>query len=281
MSMTQSAEREQGAGASHPYLLAKYIRVSDQDQKLQQQWGDYQEMFFCPTVVGEIVNTANHRRFPARCRSRACLHCNRILARQLDKAIALAQPTRMVTFTGLTGVWPVDKKMFRNLRRYLGRDGLPITLAWATEVNPQGTGHHAHAWGYAAAGDLDEGRLYQRAKDVGLGETFTVSVTYRGRFTYVMKSATWNQASLDAHRRVNGSELLHARGFWRDAETGTHLTMEQAISAAYNEQRDPNWRFEPGKSLGRRSSVAARVRAERHALKDHLRADQATDTGAS
>ena len=51
------------------------------------------------------------------------------------------------------------------------------------------------------------------------------------RMDYGLKMATWNSASLAAYRRVNGADLIHARGFWRD-EHGHPLRQREAVSRA-------------------------------------------------
>lgn len=264
-------DQEEHPSPPSPHLLVQEHRVGEHDQKMFDQWGPRAEVSQCPNQVGQMVNDHSGKRLPARCRTRCCLFCNRVLARNIDAVVALAEPEEMLNFTGLTGQWQRDKKMFQQLKRSLSRDGMPIHLAWAIERNPNRTGFHAHGWAYADTGTVDAGQVYRRARDAGLGQTDARAVTYPGSFSYIIKNATWNQASLAEHGRLNGREVIHARGFWRDAETGTHLTLAKAITAAYNIDKDPSWRYEPAAPadrLGRRSDMAARARTERYALKD-------------
>jgi len=133
----------------------------------------------------------------------------------------------MLLFTALTGNWQTDRLLVNMLTKYLRRDKLTFKMAWAIEPNPSGDGYHAHAWTH---GDwLPKRTLQNRAEQVGLGWCDVRPVTYHGNFSYVVKDATWNDDSLSAHRRLNGPEPIHARGFWRNPD-GNPLTQRQAIT---------------------------------------------------
>jgi hypothetical protein len=149
--------------------------------------------------------------------------------------VSVAGPSHLVTLTGLCGTWERDRTTVNRLRRYLRRDGLTFAFAWAIEPNPSRTGHHAHGWAW---GDPRfEETIQHRASQVGLGEVDVAHVTYKGNFGYPIKNAVHNQVSLSAHRKLNGREFLHARGFWRDERTGTTFTKDEALRATT--RRDP------------------------------------------
>jgi hypothetical protein len=163
-----------------------------------------------------------------RCGLNTCLYCLRVRSRQYHRAISLAGPSALITLTRMSGIWQQDrvavKEMVRDLKR---TDHLTISLAWAIEPNPAGTGYHAHAW---VCGDpVPYGHFAHRARMAGFGSIDVKPVRYVGNFAYPMKNATHNQASLAEHLRLNGQEPLHARGFWRDQTTGERLTRDEAV----------------------------------------------------
>lgn len=207
-----------------------------QHQRLDDLWGPREVVVNCPNARWVWLNRETGVLGPRdRCRASTCLFCLRVSAAQVHKAVVVAQPSHFVTLTGLSGNWETDRTTVNLLRRYLRRDGLAFAFAWAIEPNPGGTGHHAHGWAW---GDPRfEETIQRRANQVGLGDVDVERVTYEGNFAYPVKNATHNQASLGAHRRLNGREFLHARGFWRDAQTGTTLTKDEALHGAT--QRDP------------------------------------------
>lgn len=147
--------------------------------------------------------------------------------------ISLAAPDYFITVGGFTGERQEDlktrRKLLRRLRTLVGE----VHLVSAIEPNPQWTGYHLHAWGY---GDLlEEWQLTEAAQRAGLGTiTHLEPVTYDGYFDYIVKNATWNQRSLAEHIRINGTELVQGRGFWRDSRTGQHMDQEQARAVVRN-----------------------------------------------
>ena len=141
--------------------------------------------------------------------------------------VSLASPDYLITVSGFSGEQAKDMKTRRQLLKALRTEVGEVFLLSAFEPNPAGTGYHLHAWGY---GDpLEDWQVTSAAEQVGLGTiTDLKPVTFNGSFDYIVKNATWNQASLAEHIRLNGKELMQGRGFWRHARTGQHLNQEQA-----------------------------------------------------
>lgn len=198
-------------------------------QNLEAQWGPRADAERCPnprlvlldTRTGEIKNQTL-------CRRSTCLYCNRVRAREYHRAIDLAAPSQGFTLTLVDGDRQASRNQVKQVVRTLRRsEGLNVSVAWALECNPGGTGHHAHGW---LRGDHVRPKvLTMAAARAGLGSVHVQPVTYRGDFSYPMKSATHNQRSLTEHLRLNGPELLHARHFWFDPRSGEALTRDQAV----------------------------------------------------
>ena len=204
-------------------------RLWGQEQHLIEQWGYRDQVRSCPRCryhfmdkdTGEIVGRS-------RCGLNSCIFCLRVRSRQYHRAVKLAAPSALLTLTGMSGDWQRDrvavKQMVRDLKR---TDHLTISLAWAIEPNPKDTGYHAHAW---VCGDhVPDETFDHRARMAGFGSIHVEPVTYVGNFSYPMKNATHNEISLVEHRRLNGQEPLHARGFWRDQSTGERFPRDEAV----------------------------------------------------
>lgn len=198
---------------------------------LVEQWGHRTvTLSHCPNARQVFVNPLTGEVGGQNwCKRNTCLFCMRVRAKQYRKAIRLAAPTQMLTLTGLHGVWrddgPAVHDVFRNLRR---TDRLELAVAWATEANPRGTGYHAHGWLWGS--HLSHERLAYRANRAGLGGEVDVRpVTHSRNFAYPIKCAVHNERSLAEHLRLNGSEPLHARRFWRDAASGERFDRDEAI----------------------------------------------------
>jgi len=197
---------------------------------LEDQWGPRQDVEVCPRSRYQLVNTATGLLVPSRCGAGSCLYCVRVNAEQIKNAVALAEPDYLATLTGLSGDWQADRRTVNRMNFYLrDRGPIPVRLgfAWAIEGNPRDTGFHAHGWLW---GDRRiEEDFQRRATQVGLGIADLTPITHHRNLAYPIKNATHNQMSLDAHRRLNGREVIHARNFWRDGDTRESLTKATAI----------------------------------------------------
>ena len=224
-----------------------------QHQRLVDQWGPRVELDSCPGSKYHWRNTETHvAGAPIGCRKSTCIFCLRVMATQVRAAVKLARPSRMALLTALSGDWQTDRKMVNRLRFYLrDRDGLTFAFAWAIEPNPKDTGYHAHGWVW---GDPIPRETFQyRATSAGLGMANLIRVTNERDFAYPMKNATHNARSLHEHRRLNGREPIHARGFWRDTATGEiNLKKAEAIkrSTPVRPADSGTWVAVPNRTFG-------------------------------
>ncbi len=162
------------------------------------------------------------------CRRYGCLPCTRPKVRQVERAVRFSRPNALITLTQLDLDHEVNRRSVSLLTKYLRRDGLDIALVWAAEPNPNRNGVHVHAW---SRGDIPTiGVLQNRATQVGIGSCHIKPVTDYRNLGYLCKLATWNDASLEAYRAVNGAELVHGRTFWWDPESGERLDREKAAT---------------------------------------------------
>lgn len=204
-------------------------RLWRQDQRLIKQWGPRDDVTTCPRSRYHFIDVDTAEVVGrSRCGLNSCIYCLRVRSRQYHRAVTLAGPTALITLTRMSGTWQQDrgavKQMVRDLKR---TDHLTISLAWAIEPNPKGTGYHAHGW---VCGDhVPDETFDHRARMAGFGSIDVEPVTYVGNFSYPMKNAIHNEASLAEHLRLNGQEPLHARGFWRDQDTGEQFPRDEAV----------------------------------------------------
>ena len=179
----------------------------------------------CPRKLGFVlVHTVSGEVVPARCKTNSCGYCGPVNARLVAGAIALARPERFVTFTLVGSSWQeVRGRMFR-LRYWLRSSGLDVSWCWHVEPNPEGTGHHVHA--YQRGGFLPQRELSRGARRVGMGsvvwverlsEPDPVKLGYGLKLAgieYGLKLAE-AEASLASYLGCNGRRLVHtSRGFF-------------------------------------------------------------------
>lgn len=196
---------------------------------LASQWGPRQQVHQCLNGVVLGVDLRTGDTLGARCRKNDCLYCARGKVARITAAVRYSQPTHLLTFTALTGNYHADANKINRLTKYIRRDGRSISLVWAAEPNPAGTGTHAHAWAYGD--DIGGSYLNSRAADVGIGLSHVKVLTGYANLGYLTKSAVWNEASLASYRGLNGTSLVHGRTFWRDPVRGTSLTLLDASRA--------------------------------------------------
>ena len=217
--------------SSSSLLLVHSVTVHGQDGRhdLADQWGPRQQMNRCVNGEPLWVVTDSGEVWGRRCRRNSCLYCVRGKVARIRRAVRYSRPTALLTLTGLNGPYRADADRINLLTKYLRRDKKNIHLVWASEWNPSGDGgHHAHAW--AHCDPLSAQHLNARASDVGIGLCHIKTVTHARNFGYIAKTAIWNERSLAVYRLLNGSELVHGRGFWRDPITGNRLSLVKAAT---------------------------------------------------
>lgn len=98
-----------------------------------------------------VIDTAAREVRPLRCRRNTCTHCLPINARRRALALTLVKPQRMLRFShvapaGARDPLEVARARMKRVREALKRMGVPSgQWSWTLEVNPAGTGYHAHA----------------------------------------------------------------------------------------------------------------------------------------
>lgn len=217
-----------------PYrtLLPRTSRVA---RSLEEQWGPREPEGPCPRGKGR-----ENRTQPDRCRRPDCIQDTRLRFKYLPQMVALAEPNYTVLLTRLVGHYPTDRGRIADLQTGLRDEVGVVQWLWTIEPNPNATGYHLHAWGWGD--DFSSDQLAEQAAIVGYGVTDMKPVTYHGDFGYTAKNATHNQASLTEHIRLNGRELIHGRGFFRDAHTGESMTQREARTRARRLTREPEAR---------------------------------------
>lgn len=171
--------------------------------------------------------------------------CIVIEARNYAAAIALAAPERAVLLTEVGDDWPRIRKRVNRVREYLQRQELAGQWVWHVEPNPNGEGHHVHAWQWdrpCSQWTRCVRRLFGLAWAAPCGPELSGVRTRVGQrqdrlqgagamaMGYGMKAGMTGGAtgmSLTADQgdylAVNGQRLAHAsHGFWRD-EHGRRL----------------------------------------------------------
>jgi len=98
-----------------------------------------------------IIDLRSQRAFPLRCKRNKCAYCLPINARRRALAITATQPKRMIRLSLMADRGDPDplstaRTRIKRLRQALKRLGIPMgEWCWTLEVNPAGTGYHAHA----------------------------------------------------------------------------------------------------------------------------------------
>lgn len=117
----------------------------------------YQTVTELPTVTciqaepRYIIDLRTRQVYPARCRRNRCAHCLPINARRRALAMSASRPTRMIRLSLVADRGdpdPLDtaRTRVKRVRQALKRLGVPSgQWSWTLEVNPAGTGYHAHA----------------------------------------------------------------------------------------------------------------------------------------
>lgn len=196
--------------------------------KLYSQWGDRTADGICPdgTVLGDHPHTSIPILRP--CRRNSCLQCARLRVKELTRAACYTEPSGLLGFSMLTWDYRHNCGLINRLGQYIRRDGFDTYWVWAAEPNPSGDGVHAHA---LSRGDLPPTAFIQRrANQVGIGRCYVEPITHHANLGYMCKLATWNEASLEAYRGVNGNILVHGSRFFGDPHTGETLSRRETAT---------------------------------------------------
>jgi hypothetical protein len=235
---------------------------------MEEQWGPREPEGPCPKGKNR-----ENRTQPDRCRRPDCLQDTRLRYKYLPDMVALAQPQYMVLLTNLVGDYRADRDRIADLQTGLRNQVGVVQWLWTIEPNPNATGFHLHALGWGDHFSRDQ--LAEQAATVGYGHTDLVPVTYDGDFGYIAKNVTHNQASLTEHIRLNGRELIHGRGFFRDGKTRQPLSQREARTRVLTlhgtqqltpAQKNAQWSSKNLHALSTHSAQALRDEQPRHLI---------------
>jgi len=98
-----------------------------------------------------VIDLRSQQAYPLRCRKNRCDYCLPINARRRALAMTRTRPRRMIRLSlaaerGDSDPLTTARTRIKRLRQALKRLGVPCgEWSWTLEVNPAGTGYHAHA----------------------------------------------------------------------------------------------------------------------------------------
>lgn len=240
--MGQTAVVEGGREAAAPSLAPTDQSVSTitaPDGTPERRWTSH------PCGGGQwLENVDTGEVQPARCKSNKCGYCLRLNALRRAAAIAYSRPQRAVLLTLVGESWDEVHARMRLLFQALKRFGVDLgEWCWHVEPNPEGTGHHVHAWQHGAA-KIPQDLLSEAALRAGMGGvTFINKVrSEMGSGQYGLKgviAAGYGLKGVEEQASVylseNGGRLSHStRGFFRDT-TGEPIPVRHAERRAFGE----------------------------------------------
>lgn len=128
-----------------------------------------------------MIDTTRCEVRPLRCRRNTCGHCLPINARRRTLAITYAGPRRMLRFShvapaGAADPLEVARARMKRVREALRRMGVPSGhWTWTLEVNPAGTGYHAHA--VQKGPSIDQAVLQEACRRGAMGYPWIRAIT--------------------------------------------------------------------------------------------------------
>lgn len=169
--------------------------------------------------------------FRARCGANFCPYCAPVNASQIARAMALAEPQRMIRLSLVPSHFPDTQRAVKSLVRWGRRNYGEIQLAYHVEPNPKGTGNHIHAWQHGPE-KIPQGELQEACERDGLGIPDIRRWENRGGGAgYGLKGIGYGMKheDLETFLSLNGGRLVHhTRGFFRDRADGEGLTLGEA-----------------------------------------------------
>lgn len=178
-----------------------------------------------------LISLTTGQVFPARCRRNRCAHCLPINARRRALAITYSAPARMIRVSlaadrGAADPLDQARTRIKRCRQALVRLGVPAgEWSWTLEVNPAGTGYHAHALQhgpYVPQAALQEacvragaGLPYVNAIRARPGRTARYGLKAFGASGYGLKTFRAEDQAAEALELNHGRVEHHSPGFFR------------------------------------------------------------------
>jgi hypothetical protein len=192
-------------------------------------------------LTGEVV--------PWRCARNTCDYCVQGNARRRALAIAYAKPERAILLTQVGNDWATVQARLNRLRHAIVKElEASFEWVWHVEPNPQGTGHHVHAWQRGVF--IPQKDLARIADSKGLG-----GVAFINKIRNPLQSANYGLKGLgyglkgiatdsrSTYLRVNGGRLTHqSRGFFVDSD-GQRVGVREAerLAASVGREEVGKW----------------------------------------
>lgn len=201
----------------------------------------------CPSARGLVfLDKLTGEYFPARCKRNGCGYCVQGNARRRARAIALAAPERAILLTQVGNDWPTVQNRMNVFKYRLQRElGRSFDWVYHVEPNPEGTGHHSHAWERGAY--LPQEAIARIADGVGMGGVAFINRIRNATKTshyglkglgYGMKGVKAEESRV-AYMKANGGRLTHqSRGFFVDSD-GQSVGVREAERAASGAGQEP------------------------------------------
>lgn len=196
-----------------------------------------------------IIDLESQRAFPLRCKRNKCAFCLPINARRRALAMTRTRPRRMIRLSLVADRGEADplstaRTRIKRVRQALKRLGVPSgEWCWTLEVNPAGTGYHAHAVQHGPF--IDQRQLQEACVRGGAGIPYIneiksqPSLTSRyglkafGASGYGLKTYRESDTAGEALKLNHGRVEHHTPGFF--VIDGEKKTPREAESIAVRE----------------------------------------------
>lgn len=193
------------------------------------------EWWFRNDETGELARS--------RCGANFCPWCAPINAAQTARAMALAEPQRMLRFSLVPTEFQRTRLQMRSVAKWLRRNYGTVELAYHVEPNPSGDGrNHLHAWEHGPA-KIPQAALQEACERNGFGIPDIRRWRARGGGAgYGLKGISYGMKHEDHETflRLNGGRLVHhSRAFFRDTANGERLTLGEAKRRAMPQRDEP------------------------------------------
>ena len=231
-----------GAGSSSLALIRK-SPVENQALRCPRRRG----WFLVGGDTGQVI--------PVKCKASFCGWCGPLRAREVAGAIGLAEPERLVRFSGLRASWAENQWRLEKVVSEVRQAGFVFEYCLHCEWNPKETGYHGHL--YQVGAFVPQTFLQSCCLRHGFGFPDIRKFRRRGgaEVTYGLKLAgldyglklSLRQEALERYLEVNGGRLSHqSRHFFRNLD-GERCGLTEARAAFRSLRADgveSAWRVE-------------------------------------
>ena len=217
---------DRGQGSTSLALIRK-SRVENQALRCPRRRG----WFLVGGETGQVI--------PVKCKASFCGWCGPLRAREVAGAIGLAEPERLVRFSGMRATWAENQWRVEEVVREIRAAGYVFEYCLHCEWNPKETGFHGHLYqigsfvpqAFIQSSCLRHGLGYPDIRKFrsrgGPGEAYGLKLA---GLDYGLKLSKREEA-LDRYLDLNGGRLSHqSRRFFRNLE-GERCGLTEARAA--------------------------------------------------